>query len=161
MSQRNEGWMQPGLDGVTHWLIRRAAGRAPEDLGARLEEEWLADSEAHAAALSRLSFAVGCCWAALVIANDCARSGVPAFSPVVAARSASMAAETVRGYITVGDRNVGYFSLRSGTLFLIVGLHAALFCGLITTIPHSGRSLAGHENPQQYVQEQAGAGAYK
>lgn len=166
MSQRNEGSMQLGLDGMTHWLIRHAARRAPEALCARLEEEWLADSEARAAALSRMSFAVGCCWAALTIANDCARSRVPAFSP-----AATAAAGTVRGYITVADRNVGYFSLRSGTLFLIVGLHTALFCGLIATMsparglaseePHSGRSLAGHENPQQYVQEQAGAGANK
>jgi hypothetical protein len=42
-----------------------------------------------------------------------------------------------RGYIALADRNFGYFSLRSGTLFLILGLHAALFCGLVTTLPHT------------------------
>src|SRR5271169_6189494 len=69
--------MQPELDGVTHWLIRHAAGLAPDSLSSRLEEEWLA------------------------------------------------------------DRNFGYFSLRSGTLFLILGLHAAVFCGLIATLSHA------------------------
>jgi hypothetical protein len=38
-------------------------------------------------------------------------------------------------------RTFGYLPLRSGTLFLIVGLHAAVFCGLITTLGHT-RGLA-------------------
>jgi hypothetical protein len=38
--------------------------------------------------------------------------------------------------ISLADRNIGYFSLRSGTLFLIVGIHAAPFCGLIATLAH-------------------------
>jgi len=63
----------------------------------------------------------------MVIVNDFPRSHVPAVSPVVAAR----------GFFTLADRNFGYFSLRSGTLFLILGLHAALFCGLITTLSRS------------------------
>jgi hypothetical protein len=52
---------------------------------------------------------------------------MPAASPVVAAK----------GYVILADRNFGYFSLRSGTLFLILGLHAALFCGLVTTLSHT------------------------
>jgi hypothetical protein len=131
MRQRNERSTQPELDGVTHWLIRHAAGRAPECLSSRLEEEWLADSECRSSALSRLRFAVGCCWATIVILIDQPRSRVPAASPVVAAR----------GFIALADRNFGYFSLRSGTLFLIVGLYAALFCGLTTTLSHT-RGLA-------------------
>jgi len=71
--------------------------------------------------------ALGCCWATVVIVNEYARIRVPAASPVVAAR----------GYVALADRNFGYFSLRSGTLFLILGLHAALFCGLITTLSRS------------------------
>ena len=118
MSQRNERSRQPELDGVTHWLIHHAARRAPECLSSRLEEEWLADLECRSSALSRLRFAVGCCWATIVIVNDYPRSRVPAASPVVAAS----------GFITLADRNFGYFSLRSGTLFLILGLYAALFC---------------------------------
>jgi TonB family protein len=43
----------------------------------------------------------------------------------------------MRGFNTLGDRDFGYFSLRSGTLFLIAGLHAALFYGLITTLAHT------------------------
>ena len=131
MSQRNERSRQPELDGVTHWLIHHAARRAPASLSSRLEEEWLADLESRSSALSRLRFAVGCCWATLVIVSDYPRSRVPAASPVAAAR----------GFITLADGNFGYFSLRSGTLFLVVGIHAALLCGLITTLSHS-RGLA-------------------
>jgi hypothetical protein len=140
VSQRNERSTQPELNGVTHWLIHHAARRAPEYLSSRLEEEWLADSECRSSALSKLRFAMGCCWAAMVIVNDFPRSHVPAVGPVVAAR----------GFITLADRNSGYFSLRSGTLFLIVGIHAALFCGLITTLSHS-RGLATPPNSQNHV----------
>jgi hypothetical protein len=63
----------------------------------------------------------------MVIVNEYSRIRVPAASPVVAAR----------GYIALADRNFGYVSLRSGTLFLILGLHAALFCGLITTLSNT------------------------
>jgi hypothetical protein len=134
MSQRNKRSMQLELDHVTHWLIRHAARRAPERLSSRLEEEWLADSESRFSALSRLRFAVGCCWATVVIVHDSPRSAVPAAIPATAGR----------GLINVADRNFGYFSLRSGTLFLIVGLHTAVFCGLITTLSHThGLAAAG------------------
>jgi TonB family protein len=124
MSQRNERLRQPDL---THWLIHHAAHRTPESLSSRLEEEWLADVESRPSSWSRLRFALGCCWAAMVIVSECPRSRVPAASSAAAAR----------GFITLVDRNFGYFSLRSGTLFLIAGLHAALFYGLITTLSHT------------------------
>jgi hypothetical protein len=77
----------------------------------------------------------------MVIVNEYSRIRVPAASPVVAARE----------YIALADRNFGYFSLRSGTLFLILGLHAALFCGLITTLSHT-RGLATQPNlPNQVL----------
>jgi TonB family protein len=76
----------------------------------------------------------------MVIASEYPRSRVPAASPVAAAR----------GLVTLVDRNFGYFSLRSGTLFLIAGLHAALFFGLITTLSHT-RRLATPENLQHIV----------
>ena len=123
MSQRNER-SRPELRSLTHWLIHQAAHRAPETLSPRLEEEWLADLESRSAALSRLRFAMGCCWASLVIANDYPRGRVAAASPAAAAR----------GFVTIADRNFGYFSLRSATLFLVAGLHAALFFGLITSL---------------------------
>jgi len=141
VSQRNERSTQPGLEVATHWLIHHAARRAPECLSSRLEEEWLADLESRSSALSRLRLALGCCWATLVIVNDYSRIRVPAASPVVA----------VRRYITRADRNFGYFSLRSGTLFLILGLHATLFCGLIATVSHT-RGLATQPNlPNQVL----------
>lgn len=129
MSPRNERSTQSELDRVSQWLIRRAAHRTPESLSSRLEEEWLADLEYRSSALSRLGLALGCCWATLVIVSE--RSRNPAAAPVVAAR----------GYISQADRNFGYVSLRSGTLFLILGLHASLFCGLVATLSQT-RGLA-------------------
>ena len=141
MSQRNERSMQPALDGVTNWLVLHAARRAPESLSSRLEEEWLADLESRSSALSRLGLALGCCWATVVIVNEYSRAQVPAASPVVAAK----------GCITLADRNFGYVSLRSGTLFLILGLHAALFCGLITTLSHTREWAAQPNLPNQVL----------
>jgi TonB family protein len=126
MSQRNERSTQTVLDGVIHWSIFCAARRAPESLSSRLEEEWLADLASRSSALARLRFAVGCCWATMVIAGECARSRVPAVSSAAA-----------RGFATLPGRDLTYFSLRSGTLFLVAGLHAALFYGLITTLSHT------------------------
>ena len=140
MSQRYERSTQSELDGVTHWLIHHAAHRAPESLSSRLEEEWLADLGSRPSPLSRLSLALGCCWAAVVIVSEYKRSQAPEASPAVAAAS----------YITLADRNFEYLSLRSGTLFLIIGLHAALFCGLITTLSYA-RELAAPPNLQNYV----------
>jgi TonB family protein len=127
MSQRNGRSTQTDLSSVPRWLIHQAAGRAPETLSSRLEEEWLADLESRSAAMSRLRFALGCCWATLVIVTDQQRGRVTAASPVAPAN----------GFVTLVDRNFGYFSLRSATLFLIAGLHAALFFGLIATLSHT------------------------
>ena len=126
MSQRNERSSQPEFDGVTHWLIHHAAQRAPDSLASRLEEEWLADLESRSSPLSRLRFAAGCCWASAVIVHEFARNSVPATSAVSSG-----------GVVTLNDRNFSYFSLRSATLFLIAGLHAALFYGMITTLQHT------------------------
>jgi hypothetical protein len=127
MSQRDKRSTALELEGVAGWLIHHAARRAPQPLSSRLEEEWLADLESRASALSRLRLALGCCWATLVIVHDYTRILVPAASPVA----------TATGHLTRGDRNFGYFSLSSGTLFLILGLHAALFHGLITALSHT------------------------
>ncbi len=130
MSQRNERSMPSHSSSLTHWLIHQAAHRAPEDLSSRLEEEWLADLECRSAAWSRLRFAMGCCWATLVIANDYPRNRVAAASQAVPSG----------GIVTLVDRNFSYFSLRSATLFLIAGLHAALFFGLITSLSHTHKA---------------------
>jgi TonB family protein len=127
MSQRNERPGQTDFSGVTHWLIHRAAHRAPEFLSSRLQEEWLADLESRFSAWSRLRFAVGCCWASLVIVHESSRKRL----------SAASAAVSAGGVVTLTDRNLGYFSLRTATLFLIAGLHGALFYGMITTLSHT------------------------
>ena len=127
MSQRNERSRQPEFGGVTQWLIHHAAHRAPDSLSARLEEEWLADLESRTSGWSRLRFATGCCWASLVIVHESARNRVTATSASVSAG----------GVVTLTDRNFSYFSLRSATLFLIAGLHAALFYGMITMLSHT------------------------
>ena len=126
MSQRNERSTPLDLEGMTAWLIHHASRRAPDSLSSRLEEEWLADLASRSAAWARLRFAMGCCWASLVIGSEVPRSRVPAASSAGA-----------RGIIALADGPWGYFSKRSGTLFLVAGLHAALFYGLITTLSHT------------------------
>jgi TonB family protein len=117
-------------NGLWQWLIHHAAHRAPESLSSRLEEEWLADLQSRSSSLSRLRFALGCCWATLVIANDYPRRQV-------AAARAVAGPMVTGGSVTLVERNFRYFSLRSGTLFLIAGLHAALFFGLVVTLSHT------------------------
>jgi TonB family protein len=65
-----------------------------------------------------------------VIVHESARNRVPAASASVSAG----------GVVTLTDRNFSYFSLRSATLFLIAGLHGALFYGMITTLSHTRAS---------------------
>jgi TonB family protein len=130
MSQRNERSGQLALNGMALWLIHQAARRAPASLSLRLEEEWLADLESRSTPLSRLRFAVGCCWATGVIVRDHPRDRVAA---------ASAAASTTAN-IALADRDFGYLSLRSATLFLIAGLHAAILYGLISSLAHTQRA---------------------
>src|SRR5258708_8450059 len=125
MSQREVRSRRTELDGVSHWLIHQAAHRAPESLSWRLEEEWLADFESRSAAWSRLRFAIGCCWASLVIVHECSRNRAPAASAGVSAG----------GVVTLTDRKLGYFSLPSATLFFISSPHAALFSRIIPPPP--------------------------
>jgi hypothetical protein len=115
---------------VTHWLIRHAARRAPESFADRLEEEWLADLEARPSGLSRLRFAIGCCWATQVIAYEHQPSGVTASSTAVASQ----------GLIAYADQNFGFISLRSSTFFLVLSLHVVLIYGFMTAISHTHKS---------------------
>src|SRR5258708_1564978 len=118
----HSGW----TEGVSHWLIHHAACRAPESLSQRLEEEWLADFAARPSAMSRLRFAIGCCWATQIIALQYQPSSVPVTSAVVEGK-------LIRAYAQL---HLGYFSRRSSTLFLVVSLHAALFYGVVTSLSH-------------------------
>jgi biopolymer transport protein ExbD len=67
------GW----IDGLAHRVIRRAARHVPEALCERLEEEWLADLSERSGRMSRLSFALGCSWAAMMIGRDHCSVTVP------------------------------------------------------------------------------------
>jgi TonB family protein len=115
---------QPNVNstGVSQWLIHHAARHAPQSFAQRLEEEWLADLAERPSELSRLRFAVGCCWATQVIAREHQRSAVPVTGTVAGTGFASM--------------NFGERSRRSSTLFWVVSLHAAVFYILMTTVLH-------------------------
>jgi TonB family protein len=115
---------------VTHWLIHRAARHAPESLADRLEEEWLSDLEARPSALSRLRFAIGCCWATQVIAFE--------HQPAqVAGSSSALGAKTLVAY---ADQNFGFISLRSSTFFLVASLHVVLIYGFMAALSHTHKS---------------------
>jgi periplasmic protein TonB len=118
--------------GLTHWLIQRAARGVPASLSERLEEEWLADMGSRTSPLSRLRFALGCCWATRVISLE--HSAAPM----------SVASVTVGGKIAVPylyDDLAFFFSRRSSTLVLVAALHVAVFYGLITSLGSSSVTL--------------------
>ena len=56
--------------GIAGRVVRLAARRTPDTLSERLSEEWLADLMQHRGRIARGRFAVGCCWAAIVIVHD-------------------------------------------------------------------------------------------
>jgi TonB family protein len=114
---------------LSHWLIHRAARHTPDCLSQRMEEEWLADMAARLSAMSRLRFAVGCCWATLVIAHE-HPSRMPVMSTVVGARP----------MIAFAHQNFGKFSRRSSTFFLVASLHVVVFYGLVSALTHTRTS---------------------
>jgi TonB family protein len=105
-------------------LIHHAARRAPASLSDRLEEEWMSDLAARPTAVSRLRFALGCCWATRVIAYELGASGAPVAS---AAGGDNLAIAYFHG-------DSGFSSRRSVTFILVVALHVAVFIGLMTNI---------------------------
>jgi TonB family protein len=112
-----------GVEGLAHWLIHRAARSAPASLAERLEEEWLADLGTRPSALSRLRFALGCCWATRVIAHEYRASAVALASHAMGAKFA----------IPRPHDDSSLFSRRSMTLVLVVALHMGVFYGLMTS----------------------------
>jgi len=103
------------MDRVALRLLQRAANRAPPCLAERLEEEWLADMAARRTAVARLRLAIGCCWAAGVIAHEHR-------APKVAASTSGRGAKPLTAY-TPAD---SFFSPRSATVLIILALHAVL-----------------------------------
>jgi TonB family protein len=115
-SERAWDW----VDGIAHRLIHRAAGRAPDSLSDRLEEEWLADLASQRGSIQRLRFALGCCWATNVIAHEHAVAALP-----VAGSAAG------QGHFIHAHRDDSpFFTGRTITFVLVALLHAALLYGL-------------------------------
>jgi TonB family protein len=111
-----------GVEGLAHWLIHRAARSAPAPLAERLEEEWLADLPGRPSTLSRLRFALGCCWATRVIAHE--------HGAAIALAPHAMGAKFA---ILYPHDDSSLFSRRSMTLVLVVALHIGVFYGLMTS----------------------------
>jgi TonB family protein len=96
-------------------LIRHAAHNTPPSLQARLEEEWMAEIAGRTGRIARLLLALGCWWAASVIAREWAVSGVAATTPGSRSTAAAYAAPAP-----------GFLSPRTAALILIACLHLAL-----------------------------------
>lgn len=109
--------------GIAPYLIRHAARKAPPALSERLGEEWLADLSARPGTLSQLRFALGCCWATNVIAQE---FGAPVRAAAAAAGNKTTVVEQTG--------SVPSFSRRTMVILLIVGLHVLVVCVLAAGI---------------------------
>lgn len=109
------------VDGLSRWLIRRAAHSAPAELSERLEEEWLADVASRATPFARLRFALGCCRAIRVIASDWASAAV------------AVAAPAPGGRITLPrlDGNTNFLRRNSLTVVAVIAFHVAILYALM------------------------------
>lgn len=105
------------------WLIHRAARHAPTELRDRLEEEWSADMSSRNSELSRLSFALGCCWATRIIALE--------HLPLIPATHSAIGTKLMNAY---AQHNVGFYSRRTMSFFMVAGAHVAVFAALMLTI---------------------------
>jgi hypothetical protein len=101
-------------------LIHQAARHAPDFLSKRLQEEWLADLEAQCGGLSRLRFAIGCCWATRVIAQERA----------VPAQPVSCSPIAHRHFIRFTRDEFPFLTGGAASFVLVVSLHAAVLYGL-------------------------------
>jgi protein TonB len=106
--------------GFAGWLVLCAARRAPAPLAGRLAEEWLADLATRTSALTRLRFALGCCWAVRVIASEHAVAAVAVAAAVTDARVA-----------LVRPRDADFFPRNSLTVIAVVAFHVVVFYALV------------------------------
>jgi TonB family protein len=114
------------IDALTGELIRRAARHAPPSLSQRLEEEWLADMATRHGELTRLRLAVGCWWAARVIAHEHALTSL--------APAGSSGGHQIAAAYT--PRDSSFLSRRTIALLLIASLHAGLIYFLAIGLVH-------------------------
>jgi TonB family protein len=110
------------LDRFSIALIEHAARRAPPALSQRLHEEWLADLAGRSGCLSRLRLALGCWWAAQVIARECGIAGIAAVGSGKAVAYAPHAPQ--------------FLSRRTVALLLIACLHLTLVYLLAIGMEH-------------------------
>jgi hypothetical protein len=114
-SERIVNW----ADRIAFHLIHRAAARAPDALTERLEEEWLADLADRQGSLSRLRFAVGCCWATNIIAHDRELGLLPA------------AAGPVSGAGLGAGSSLPPAWRRTAAFVVVAGLHVTVFYAFV------------------------------
>ncbi|MBV9727281.1 MAG: energy transducer TonB [Gammaproteobacteria bacterium] len=110
------------LDRFSIGLIEHAARQAPPALSQRLHEEWLADLAGRRGYVSRLRLALGCWWAAQVIARECGIVGVAAVGSGKAVAYAPHAPQ--------------FLSRRTVALLLITCLHLTLIYLLAIGMEH-------------------------
>jgi biopolymer transport protein ExbD len=123
------------IDAIATGLIRRAARQAPADLAERLEEEWLADLSERPGLSKRLSFAVGCCWAAAVIERDGIGQSVAVAAPAIAQDAAVLAplrAALVRRRFATGLRSAPMCEINTTPL---IDVMLVLLITLIVSLP--------------------------
>jgi hypothetical protein len=113
-----------GRERLSDWLIRHAARKAPADLGERLEEEWRADMASRSSYVSRLRFAIGCCWATQVIAFE--------HQPARAAATASSGGSALLALSESHDMR--FYSRRSSSFVLVLALHIGVFYALFSWV---------------------------
>jgi hypothetical protein len=115
---------------LTCWLVAHAARRAPGNVAARLEEEWLAALNEQLGLMARLRLALGCCWAAAVIAREHAENTVRntptlANAPFVDTRTRDQPASLSR---------------RAAVLATVLCLHVLVISALVTRFSWPGNS---------------------
>jgi len=110
------------LDRLTHVLVIAAARCAPDSLGARLEEEWLADLSMRTGSLARLRLALGCCWAARSINRE--------LCPLAA--TATTAAVSSGTHASASTPRWQAWPNRSIALLVLVAVHVAILYALAT-----------------------------
>jgi hypothetical protein len=107
-------------DWIAQRVIGYAARRVPGPLSERLEEEWLADLATRRGPILRLGFAIGCGWAANMIAHECA---VPAHS--------AMSSPVGRAhFIRFPEDDFPFVTGGAVAFVLIVSLFTSTFYGL-------------------------------
>lgn len=85
------------IDAIALRVIEHAAQRAPITLSERLREEWMADLSDRPARMARLRLALGCYWAAILIAHDCRAVSTRAAASAVAVGDRVMTAHAGHG----------------------------------------------------------------